>query len=255
MKILLTGSNGFIGRHVLPLLSSHDVFCLTRSNLEEVEDFQPEMVINIAWEGVFSNLRSDYKLQEKNLDFNTHLFHVCSPSCKRWVGIGSQMEENYPDIPYSFFKTHVRKQLESLSQLRGISFVWIRLYSIYGPGDKPNNYIPYLIQELQEGHDPELTDQNIPWDYLHVTDTAEAIKAIAFSKEKGVFNVGSGQTVFTQDVAKMIRDKINPHAVLQFGKRKPRAVELSYLCADISRLLKLGWQQTISLEEGINTLI
>ncbi|MCK9459623.1 MAG: NAD(P)-dependent oxidoreductase [Proteobacteria bacterium] len=254
MKILLTGTNGFVGKHVLPTLNSHDVFCLSRNNLHEVKQFSPEMVINLAWEGVFSNLRNDSDLQAKNLVFNKNLFDICSSSCKRWVGIGSQIEINCPTNPYASYKIETRKQLELLSQKHGISFVWIRLFSIYGPGDKENNYIPYLVRELKLHHDPELTDQNIPWDYLYVTDAAEAIRAISFSEEEGIFNVGSGHTVLTQHVAKMIRDKISPNAVLQFGKRKQRAVELDYLCADITRLLGLGWRQTVSLEKGIDML-
>ena len=254
MKVLLTGSGGFIGKHVLPALGSHDVFCLDRDNLHEVKSFRPEIVINLAWEGVFSNLRNDPELQAKNFPFNKSLFDVCSPSCKRWVGIGSQMEINCPTNPYAYCKTETREQLELLSKQQGISFVWIRLFSIYGPGDKENNYIPYLIRELKANHNPELTDQNIPWDYLYVTDAAEAIRMISFSEEEGIFNVGSGYTVLTQDVAKMIRDKISPNSVLQFGKRKQRAVEIQYLCADITRLLDLGWRQTVSLERGIDAI-
>jgi nucleoside-diphosphate-sugar epimerase len=164
------------------------------------------------------------------------------------------METNYPDIPYSFFKNKTREVLDILSKMHDISFVWVRLYSIYGPGDKPNNYIPFLVRELKAGRDPELTDQNIPCDYLHVMDASTAIKTIAFSDEIGIFNVGSGKTINTQDVAKIARDKINPNAVLQFGKREKRSVELEYLCADISRLLNLGWRQKMSLEEGIDTI-
>ena len=248
MRILLTGKSGFIGSYID--LSDHEVFYLNRTNVDEISDFGPELVINLAWEGVFNN---DSNIQNLNIALNERLFSLCERTCRRWIGIGSQIEINKPEVLYASCKLQVKKMLEE--KCSNIQFAWIRIYSIYGPRANPNNYIPYLIRELKAGKNPELTDQNIPWDYLYAKDAAEAILKIAFSEETGVFELGSGETVLTQDVAKLIRDKINPHAILQFGKKPKREVELNYLCADITRLKKIGWKPTTSLDEGLNNTI
>ena len=54
MKILMTGSSGFIGSHLKPYLKDHEIYHL-ESDLRhhglvrtEVRDIQPEMVIHLG---------------------------------------------------------------------------------------------------------------------------------------------------------------------------------------------------------------
>ena len=52
MKIFITGSAGFIGRHLLEFYQEHEVFAFTRQmNIdEEFNRFKPNVIINSAAE-------------------------------------------------------------------------------------------------------------------------------------------------------------------------------------------------------------
>jgi UDP-glucose 4-epimerase len=258
MRILVSGGLGFIGRHVVSALCQRPLdglLVLHRGNLHEVEAFAPEVVINLAWAGVAGlEVRMDEELQKKNIAFNEILFDICKPSCKRWIGVGSQAEINSPDVPYAKYKTIVLNRIKELSEENNVSFAWVRVYSTYGPMDNAKQFLPYLINTLLDGKDVPLTDQNIPWDYLYVADAGKAIAALAYSTEEGIFELGSGMTNLTQDIAKLIRDKINPDLKLLFGAKPCRSVEITKLVADISGFKGI-WKPETSLSDGLDRTI
>ncbi len=256
MKTAIIGGYGFIGRWLVTREIDEPSVVIHRDNLQEISTFAPEIVINCAWEGVSGfDARNDEDLQKRNVNFNERLFELCKLSCKRWIGIGSQLEINKPDNPYAKYKTIVFNRISELCVQNNISFAWVRICSIYGPGDNKNNFLPFLINELLENKDVPLTDQNIPWDYLFIEDAAKAIAHLSQRQEEGIFELGSGIAYMTQDIAMLVRDKINPELKLLFGERPCRPFELKGLVADISRLRALGWQPKISLDKGLDYTI
>jgi len=138
----------------------------------------------------------------------------------------------------------------------GVSFAWARLYSVYGPGAVVNSYLPYLIRELQAGHNPALTDQDIPWDFLYVDDAARAIVLLeTIHSATGIFDIAYGEPISTQTAAKIVRDKINPSAVLRFGDRPRRDIEIDGLHPDVRRMNLLGWKPEVSFSDGVDAMI
>ena len=95
----------------------------------------------------------------------------------------------------------------------------------------------------------------MPWDYLHVADAARAIVAVATGSATGVFDVGSGETVCTRAIPRMLRAKIDPHLALSFGARPERDVEIDYLKADTTAIRSLGWKPQIDLSTGLDSVI
>lgn len=252
MRCLITGGNGFIGRNVIPFLQD-EYLILTRLNFHEIKPFAPEVVVNLAWNGVGdADDRDNERLQKTNVDFNNILFNTCKPSCKRWIGVGSQTEINSPTTPYAKYKMAVSNYISRLCD--DIDFVWLRIYSIYGPGNGEKQFIPYIINTLLNGRNVALTNQNIPWDYLYVKDAGKAVAALIGSNITGVVELGSGETRMTQDIARLIRDKINPKLDLLFGTKPSRNVEHNKLVADISKLSGI-WKPETTFDDGLDRTI
>lgn len=297
MRVLLTGATGFVGLHVARCLLAHDgeVAAVVRpeSNAWRITDilprlhvihgdishmsamtneicaFAPDVTVHLAWRGVEKNDRND-SAQIANLYATLNLLEVVhAAGCEVWVGLGSQAEygicdraiaENMPAHPESMYgvtKLSTCLLTRQLCKFHNIRFVWLRLFSTYGPGDDPTCMIPYVVMSLLRGECPALTPGEQKWDYLFVQDVAEAVYSVASKPDvQGIFNLGSGETHTVREVAEQIRDLINPNLPLGFGQVPYRPNQIMHLQADISRLRQATvWVPRVSLRDGLEATI
>lgn len=231
-----------------------------------LRDFQPDTVIHVAWEGVSNRRRNDPLQLERNVPRTIRLIEVSAAAgVKNWVGLGSQAEygpcdksldEDQPPQPttlYGVAKLATCQATQILCRDLGLRFSWLRLFSPYGPMDDPGWLIPLIILKLIDGESPSLTEGSQRWDYLYVTDVAEAIYRVASSATAtGVFNLGSGEPRTVRSIAELIRDRIDPSLSLRFGEIPYRIDQVMHLEADTTRLQDAtGWQPRMSLESGL----
>ncbi len=144
----------------------------------------------------------------------------------------------------------VTRQLAAQAKVR---HAWLRLFSVYGPGDNDVWLIPMLIGEMLAGRRPRTTLGTQYWDWLHVDDVARAILAVAVTPSAaGVFNLGSGRAVQVRSVVERIRDLAAPGMELVFGEIPFRPDQVMHMQADISRLTgATGWTPKVGIEEGL----
>jgi UDP-glucose 4-epimerase len=241
-----------------------------RAAREAICAFAPEATIHLAWFGVGNQHRNDLKQIEANLVPALHLQQlVHEAGCRHWIGLGSQAEygaqsqvidETTPTSPttlYGATKLSACVLAQCLCAEYDMRFVWLRLFSSYGPADHPEWMIPYLILTLLRGERPALTGGEQRWDYLYVEDAAEAIAgAVDNEAAYGVFNLGSGTAHSLRSIIEAIRDLIDPALPLGFGEVPYRPDQVMHLCADITRLKKAtGWAPRIELEEGLRQTV
>jgi nucleoside-diphosphate-sugar epimerase len=297
MRVLVTGATGFLGAHLLRRLSGEDVTVailvrpqsdrwrirdLCKNFVEIVGDlrypqditkavkvFSPDIVIHLAWSGVLNLYRNDL-LQLDNISYSMSLLRIAyEAGCRTWIGLGSQAEygplnmritEDSPTQPstlYGAAKLCTYLLSKYLCAHFNMRFVWLRLFSAYGPMDDPGWMIPSLILTLLRGERPALTEGVQRWDYLYVTDVADAIFLTMITPNAlGVFNLGSGKTYSIRSIAEQIRDLIDPDLPLGFGEIPYRPDQVMHLEADISRLRQAtGWTPQINLQEGLRQTV
>lgn len=297
LRILLTGATGFLGSHVAWYLLACNchVAALIRpqSNLwriadilpglhvirgdladlsnvaDEINAFAPEVTVHLAWYGVGNRYRNDPQ-QVTNLHASLSLLEIVrSAGCRSWVGMGSQAEygiyndpisEQMPANPvtvYGVTKLCTCLLTQRLCDLYDMRFVWLRLFSPYGPADSPGWLIPYVILTLLHGERPSLTAGEQRWDYLFVEDAAEAIYRVAINPDAhGVFNLGSGEAHTVRSIVERIRALIDPDLPVGFGEVPYRPDQIMHLQADISRLREAtGWSPRVGLEDGLRRTV
>jgi UDP-glucose 4-epimerase len=297
LRILLTGATGFVGSCVLRRLleGGHDVAVLVRPGaafwrIEDVMDraeriegdltdlpaaepaiagFGPESVVHLAWAGVGNSHRND-PAQADNIPVALELLHLARRvGASRWVGVGSQAEygpregptrEDAPTRPttlYGVAKLCTCLLAERLCAEFGLRFAWLRLFSSYGPGDDPAWMIPYLIRRLLAGERPALTAGAQRWDYIYVTDAADAVaRAAVHADASGVYNLGTGEARPLRSIVEAIRDRIDPSLPLGFGEVPYRPDQVMHLEADVGRLRDgLGWSPRVTLDEGLTRTV
>ena len=295
MRVFLTGATGFIGRYVLKLLEKEDynILLLTRASKENFSSimkskkvdivsgnlsninkwkntliqFKPGAAIHLAWEGI-----PDYgvKTSIKNLKYGLNLFEllaeigckkiICTGSCWEYGQNQGKISEDLPAKSSNAFTT-AKNALHLLgreiAKENNIQFIWTRLFYVYGPGQRENSLIPYIIKCVEEGKELKIKTPFARNDFVYVEDVAKAIVAILEKcTQSTVYNVGSGYSSNIQDIINIIYNELNfKH------KSKDDLSNSEKICSDnfwayISKIKKdMSWEPKISIHEGIKNMI
>ncbi len=91
-------------------------------------------------------------------------------------------------------------------------------------------------------------------EFLNVDDMADAVYFLMNNYNQPEFvNVGSGADIGINDLAELIAKNTGFTGKIKWDTTRPDGMKLK--CMDVSKITKLGWQPTISLENGIKALI
>jgi nucleoside-diphosphate-sugar epimerase len=133
--------------------------------------------------------------------------------------------------------------------------VTVRPYSVYGPGDNPNHFIPTAIKAFRTDLELKLSPGFHDW--IHVSDLVTAVLIVIKNIEQlyGVeVNIGTGISTSNHAVISILRDFFGkPGKVIKVGEL--RAYDNENWVAKPDKLRQLGWEAEIDLEEGLEKLI
>jgi UDP-glucose 4-epimerase len=231
----------------------------------ELAHFRPDTLVHLAWDGV-SPADRDSPAQLRNIQASIDLLDVAHEvGAETFIGMGSQAEygphlaciretdATRPTTLYGACKLSVCHLSRLFADKRQMRYVWLRLFSTYGPKDHARWLIPYVALALLRGEKPELTEGRQNWDYMHVRDIADAVVSVVDNSDaQGIYNVGSGRVVTVRRIVERIRDLVDPSTQLTFGTLLYRPDQVMHLEADISRLQRAtGWSPRIDLDQGL----
>jgi len=240
---------------------------LLRSHLLHIN---PEVIFHLAWTGVTGEVRNSQSQIYENVQNSLNLLRISQEvDCDTWVSVGSQAEYGNhngvlledttprPVTAYGTAKHSIAILSQKLCELSNMRFVWLRLFSTYGPMDDERHMIPVLIRDLLAQRRPALTLGEQKWDYLYVEDVADAICAAAFHKNgNGIFNLASGVSIPLKSFIEKIRDAINPDLPLGLGEIAYRDDQVMHLEGSIQKLTSsFGWRPKTSIDEGLHKTI
>jgi len=230
---------------------------------------RPEAICHAAWAGVAGAQRNDAS-QDANVAISDALTRAAvDAGASVILGLGSQAEygrlnriarESDPCAPttrYGEAKCQAQDAMARVCAASGVRFAWMRIFSLYGPGDNPGWLIPSVIAVLLRGEKPALTAAEQEWDFLHVADAARAIAMVmAAPRAAGVFNLGSGDAPPLRHTIETLRDLIDPALPLGFGEVPYRPDQVMHLQADVTRLREVvGWAPQIGLRQGLAEMV
>ena len=294
MKVFVTGATGFIGSYLVKLLidEGYDLLCLKRDSSElfrfedyktpinwinttddwqnTLKEFQPEAIINLAWDGVSSADRIIWQKQVPNINFQQELLNL-SVECgvKKFIGIGSQSEygdfegvidETFPVNPktaYAASKLACQSLLKCFCEINHIEWYWFREFPLFGPYETDRWLIPSLIKAMCTKDSMDLTpgEQLLP--YLFVGECAKALASPLKTGDKsGIYNVCADNPQPLKELVTMIKNKVNPDFKLNFGALPYRYGQSMFMGSHTDKLAQnLYTLDTSSFEERINDTI
>lgn len=285
MRTLITGATGFIGGALCRemLLAGHEVTAVVRPgspkraklpagiavvelDLHGLAELQGgyDVFYHLAWNGSSGDARDDFNIQQTNIGYTVDAVRAAKRcGCRRFVGAGSQAEygvvkgicteETAPD-PFTFYgaaKLAAYHMGKILAGGLGLSFVWPRIYSVYGVGE---NYtvISYVMDALLKGEEPALTTCENYWDFLYISDCTAALRLLGEHEDAGgIYNVSFGSPRRLREFIEIVRNVVELPGKLHFGARPSNPLRTFWLEPNTSRLRDIGFEPGIAFVAGI----
>lgn len=270
-KILVTGANGYIGRHVVSKLCDlgHEVIALDFSNsgiddrarfmehdiLSDSENpdlfsllDKPEIIVHMAWrDGFVHNSASHMKYLPQHYAFIKNMVDngVSSISIMGTMHeIGyyeGAIDERTPCNPLSLYgiaKNALRQAALAYVEGKNTKIKWLRAYYILGDDARNKSIFNKILQAAHDGKKtfPLTTGVN-KYDFIDVDLLAEYIaKASVQNEVNGIINVCSGKPVSLKDkVEEFIKTK-GLNILPEYGVYPSRKYDSPAIWGDASKI-------------------
>jgi UDP-glucose 4-epimerase len=165
------------------------------------------------------------------------------------------------DTLYGAAKTFNEGLLRSFHAMRGLDYVALRYFNVYGPRmDIHGLYTEVLIrwmERIEAGQPPLILGDGLQtMDFVYTEDIARAnLLAASSDATDQVFNIASSTETSLIELAEALQRAMGSDLDLEFGP--PRGVNgVTRRLADTSAAAQvLGWKADIGLDEGLTRLV
>ena len=169
-------------------------------------------------------------------------------------------ETTVPDCqsPYAWSKQAGAELCQLYTKVYGLETVALRYFNVFGPGQNPNSAYAAVIAKFMQlaAADKPL---GIDWDglqsrdFVNVRDVVQAnLLAATKGKAGEIYNVASGRTYSLLELADTIEKIAGKKLERVFRPKRAGDVRLS--AADITKIKQLGFNPSVSLEEGLREM-
>lgn len=258
-RILLTGSTGFVGRAVTRQLhrAGHTLCHVVRQgsagricvwgNEDKAVEVQDVFALSVDWWAEISRgydlvlhmawyaEPGKYQTSLKNLQCISGTMALAEgvqqAGVPRFVGLGTCLEYDLssgtagpdtpldPHSPYAAAKAACAVALQKTLPQAGVSFLWARLFYLYGAGEDPRRLVASLHSNLAAGRPVELSAGTQVRDFMDVDEAAALLIQDALSGRTGISNICSGSGTSVRSIAERIADQYGRRDLLVFGAR------------------------------------
>jgi UDP-glucuronate 4-epimerase len=168
------------------------------------------------------------------------------------VPFSEEVAADRPSSPYAATKRAGELACHAFHELYGVPVTCLRLFTVYGPRQRPEMAIHLFTRLLAAGEPvPVFGDGSARRDFTYVADIVAGILA-ALDRPRGyrIYNLGTTHTTQLDELVRLIAAELGVAAQMRFGPPQPGDVPITY--ADIGRAEReLGYHPTTSLQTGL----
>jgi len=284
-KVLITGSTGFVGKHLIDLLTpDYEVVTLTTDMVEryklitDIETIKPDVIVHLAAKttnwfkypqllfevnvvGVINLFEAIAQAKEKFEGYDPKVVHVGSSEAYGKTNMEFVNEDAVlnPVNLYGASKASGDRIAYAYSQSKKINVVIARPFTHTGPGQRLGFFVPDMASQIVrlEGTDnPVLKVGNLTAmrDYLDVRDVVRAYRElIELDIQPGeVFNISSQTDYTMEEILGMLLENSDTDFELVEDPTRMRPSDIKRLCGDSSKLrTRTTWRPQIKLDQTI----
>jgi len=278
MKIIVSGSSGFIGKNLVKRLRNlkHEVTELDIINGIDITDWEQiknilgfEALIHLA-AGIFvpDSYKYPHAMYNLNISGTLNALELCRINNAKMIYASSYVygvpqylpiDEKHPTTafnPYCRSKLIGENLCRSYNEDFGVPIVILRPFNIYGKGQNGSFLIPLILSQIRISGKVILKDPKPKRDFIHVDDAVAAyVKTVDFKSDNlEIFNLGSGVSYSVNEIAGILASNFSEDIAIEFSN-EIRNNEVLDTVADISAIKKkIGWVPEISLNNGLERL-
>lgn len=276
----LTGTRGFIGRHIADHFSQQnfEVIHLDPWIKPEValdNQFAPPAVDFVfhlaAHASIASSFENAISLVNRNCD---SLFKALAISARHksvFVYFSSYVygqpryfpiDEEHPTEalnPYMSSKLLGEQACRDIAKFQQFPYVILRPFLVYGPNLKEERLVGHLFAQFKKGEAFCIDSPHPIRDYLYIEDLCALMEKIIANKKNlpnnPVFNVGSGFSCSNLELAETFR-RLSKEERAIFVKGQDRRNDVFQVVPCINKIRSFyEWTPTVNIESGISKIL
>lgn len=259
--------------------SSHPRFCLVEADIRDRDTVQalcdshgvdrvfhaaaragvrPSLADPLLYEDV--NVRGTLALLEvaRRRPIKTFVFASSSSvyGGLQTVPFSEEAALSRPISPYAATKLAGELICYTYHHLYGIPITCLRLFTVYGPRQRPEMAIHQFVRLIEAGKPvPVFGDGSAKRDFTYIADVVQGVLAALdtpFPFE--VFNLGESETIELRELIHLIEDCTGKQARIQTLPAQPGDMPVTY--ADITKARRmLSYQPTTPVKEGVRRFV
>lgn len=288
-RVLLTGADGFTGRHLVPALhaAGWDVCGMSQPGAGSGADGAADLLDQVSLDRLVRSLQPDAVIHLAAISFVGHsdpldfyrvnMFGTMNLlAALRDAGIAPQkviiassaniygspgvelIDESMCPAPvnhYAMSKLAMEHMVRS--HFEQFNVLLVRPFNYTGAGQSINFLVPKIVDHFRRGASHiELGNLDVARDFLDVRDVASAyVRLLEADSATGVVNICSGEAVSLGNILTMA-EKITGHRMdVRVNPKFVRNNEIKRLAGDNAKLTSHGWRRTYTFEETLGWML
>lgn len=256
-SILITGSNGFLGKNLLQGIEHHENFPLRvvmwnrltmgslsgkQNRQKQLKAIKPKIVVHLAWS---ATNRTEYQQDQDNFEWSaisSEFARECIDKGAHFVTIGTALEKE--DLLLSETNPYLKSKLcllENLEEYIPRKLVtWIRPGYIFSlEHQRPHIVREYCqLSQNRTSRNEWIRNPNKIQEFIHLNDVSKAIMMLILAERGGIQEIGGGIKTSVSQFINLVSLQLNQE--LMFSKL---VEEWNYEKPNVE-LANLGWQAT-----------
>lgn len=228
-----------------------------------------DALYHFAWEGANKEERENPVTHARNIKHTLDAVEAAKRfGCKKFIGAGSQAEygpvngpidENTPCNPktaYGIGKLSAGLLSGKLCEKYGITHIWGRVFSVYGPHDNKGTMIDYAIDQFSKREKAQFSSGEQTWNYLYESDCGKIFYLLGEKAESAcVYRIAHPESKALRDYISEMADIMGATDLCSFAPKTSDGSVYGIETKDERLFSDIDFVPEVDFSDGIRQMI